>query len=470
MLKHIFTCILITSLSACSVGPDYLKPIFTKDTPQAWHATLPHDGSIADLSHWWEQFNDPLLNTLITAAQKNSPTLDQALARVEQRRATVRENNAGLLPSLDSSASANRSKSGTGSLTTTQTTSIGQLDASWELDLFGGQRRAIESSKANLQSSQAEWHNARVTLAAEVADSYTTLRACENLVRLYQQQLESQQATAKLVALKVTAGFSAQSDGDLSAAGAAQTSSKLQSQKGICAINTNELVYLTGIDITSLENQITQNNGIVPKPADVKIEQVPAEVIEQRPDIAQSERALAAASADIGVAEADRYPSISLAGVIGINKPSGSSSLQTWSFGPTVTLPIFDAGKRKATADKSRAIYDEALGAYRQTVRLAVNEVEDALSRLQTVDLRAEDASKAVSLYKSYFNALQSGFDAGTSNLIDLEDARRSVYTAEETLTAVKQEQAQAWIALYKAIGGGWTKDFNIPAEKTETP
>lgn len=202
--------------------------------------------------------------------------------------------------------------------------------------------------------------------------------------------------------------------------------------------------------------------GAIPSPHGFEIDSIPARVIAQRPDIAEAERNLAAASAAIGVAEAARYPSFSLTGSIGISRSSGDSTVSSWGFGPALSVPVFNAGALSAEAARTRAVYEETQAAYRQAVRGAVHEVEDALSRLSVAGRRLTQAEMAVDEYRSYLRAIEAGYEAGTSSLLDLEDTRRTVYGAEDTLIAARQERVQAWIALYKAAGGGWNGELNV--------
>ena len=456
-------------LSACMVGPDYHKQVpDTALIDKTWHAPLPHGGTTADLANWWQQFDDPVMTDLILKAQTSSPSLDQALARVRQARALVTENKATLLPTLNGTASVTRGQTGAAGRTLQQTTTIAALDAGWEIDLFGGRRRGIEQTKAQLQSTQAGWHDARVTLAAEVADTYVLVRACQNDLQVLERRVKSQNDTLGLVNLKTKAGFSSTSDSDLSAATAAEALNNLESQKGICAQDVNRLVQLTGQPAAEIDAALASAKGTVPQPRATDIFSIPAKTLDQRPDVAVAERNLAAASAAIGVATAAEYPSFSLGGAIGINKVSGSSNVSTWSFGPVLSLPIFNGGALKAETERTRGVFDENLAIYRQTVRVAVNDVEDALARLDAVNRRMGAAEQSVDRYRKYLASLESSYKAGVSSLLDLEDARRTVYNAEENLIIAKQERAEAWIALYKAAGGGWSGDFAIPPTATQ--
>lgn len=454
------------SLSGCMVGPDYARPAYEGAiVGSEWHAVLPHGGKIENLRGWWRQFNDPTLSTLIESAQETSPTLDQAFARVEQSRAIVTQVNASLLPDLIAQGSVARRRTGAEPIVLQQTVSAGELDASWEIDLFGRLRRNRQAALAELQAATADWHDARVSLAAEVADAYMSLRGCEADVDLYTQQLQSQSETGRLTGLKVDAGFAPPASQELSEATIAQTRSMLENQRSLCNQTVNRLVALTGIEITALRARLAASTGTVPAPDVTTIEALPARVLSQRPDVAAAERRLAAASADIGVAVADRLPAVGIAGVVGINRPQGENSTRTWSIGPSLNLPLVDFGRRRAEVRRLEAVYRESYAGYRATVRSAVNEVEDALERLDAIRRRADSAREAVSRYQAYFQAAEASYNAGRTALIDLEDARRQVFASREALIGVEQEWAQAWIALYKAVGGGWDGDLSsLPA------
>ncbi len=456
-MKALSVCVVMFLLTGCAVAPDY-EPIKVEKAlvDKEWHSTLPHGGKITDLTHWWAQFDDPAMTRLIEHAEASSPTLDAALARVNQARASARKSDADLFPSVTGSASNTRRQSAAIGGTNVQTVNTASLDALWELDLFGGKRRGVEQSEAQLGANEARWHDARVTLAAEIARDYVDYRACEKTAKLYERRLASQTSTEKLVYYKVKSGLSATTEGDLSKASMLNVASMFEQQKGVCAQKLNLLAQMTTLPITELRNILASASARVPVPREADILNVPAVTIEQRPDIAVAERNLAAASAAIGVAEASRYPSLSLTGSIGLNQTSGSSTLSIWSFGPALSLPIFNAGALEAEADRTRAAYDEARATYRETVLKAVREVEDALTRLEAINSRMKQTEASVEYYHRYLETTEISYKSGTTSLLDLEETRRTVYSAEQSLIEAQQEQADTWIALYKAVGGGW--------------
>jgi NodT family efflux transporter outer membrane factor (OMF) lipoprotein len=414
---------------------------------------------------WWEQFHDPVLSKLVETAESSSPTIEVALARVEEARSDVTRARAGLFPSVQANASSTRSNAiQTGSSPTALTpgtTTTAALDASWELDLFGGVRRGLEGSRARLDSYVASWHDARVTLGANTADAYVNLRYCQVLVGIAESDLISRRATQRLTRLKVNAGFSAPADGSRTDANVAEGEGALENQRSICARGFNQLVALTGLTPAALREVLgasTAERGIpVPEIADVS--SIPADVLSQRPDLRNAERLVAAASADIGVAIAKRYPQLSLSGEIGVTRLAvGGASLltHTWSFGPALMLPLFDAGALAAGVTGARARYDQAAATYRGKVRTAVQEVEDALVRINAAALRQAQANIAVEEYGRYLRAVNTSFQLGSASLLELEEARRLLFASNQTLAATQLERSAAWITLYKAAGGGW--------------
>lgn len=458
-------------LASCAVGPNYRAPAISQDgAPAAWHAAMPHGGTTFGLTEWWKRFDDLALTRLVEAAEKNSPTIVQAVGRVRQARAAVTSSRASLLPSLSGSGSVARGKDLGGTAATAadtaSTVESASADASWELDLFGSNRRSLEGSKARLGSAEADWHDARVTLAAEVANVYTNAREHQNLIALYEQELASRQTTERLTALKIREGLAATADALSVEASTASSASTLQNQRGLYAQTLNRLVMLTGLTYAEVESALGAPAAIPQIASTVELA-LAASTVSQRPDVRSAEGHLAAASADIGVAIADALPSLSLAGSIGINTTranSGNTTVRTWSFGPSLNVPLFNGGANAARIESARASYDQAHAAYRFTVLSAVQEIEDALVRVDTVSRRRAYVEKAAESYSAYFTAIEKSYREGKSSLLQLEDARRQSLPAQEALLSLRLEQAQSWIALYKAVGGGWeTPAFGTP-------
>ncbi|MBU2284830.1 MAG: efflux transporter outer membrane subunit, partial [Gammaproteobacteria bacterium] len=476
--------------------------------PARWHTALPggagsvpHDGSMPALADWWSQLGDPVLVGLIEAAEAASPDLASAAARISEARSSRVAAGAALLPNLDGSLSASRSAGLTGSTgapgatgagataapgtgtagstaaagtsaTSAAAGSIGTsipittyqagLQSSWEIDLFGRLRANRDATQARLSAADARWHQARVSVAAETATTYLGERACQRQLAVADSDARSRAETARLSRLSADAGFTAPADAALARAGAADASARLTQQRSQCALQRQALVALTGLDADAVDRRLAAaaTDAVIPKVDGVT--RVPASALAQRPDVYAAEQNVAAASAEAGAALAQRFPRLSLQGSIGRLKLSAagfSESLNTWSIGPlALTVPIFDGGTLAANADAARSRYDEAVALYRSSVRQAVREVEEALIKLQDTTARAADADDAVKNYQASFDATQARYQSGLASQFELEDARRTLFTAQTARVTLQRESAEAWVSLYRSMGGGWTR------------
>lgn len=448
----ILTIGLAIALGGCAaVGPDYTEPV--PAAAALWQAPLPHGGSVTALGDWWSQFNDPVLTRLQRSAESGSPTLAKAWANIEKARATLSSTGASGLPSASGQASVTRGTQQTGGVATTR--SVG-LDASWELDLSGKVRRGVESARARVQARENDWHDARVSLAAEVADTYVQYRACGLLASAYEQELTSMNETAKATESLVRAGLTAGTEGSLARASLASTTSAGLAQRAQCELLVKSLVNLTGIDEPGLRQELAQGSTGVPQPAGLDVQSVPAQALRQRPDLASRERELAAASADIGVAQADLYPSLSLSGSIKVSAIDLASALTSWSFGPTLSIPLFDGGRTRAAVHSARAGHEAAYADWRQSVRTVVKEVEQSLVRLDSAAKRTQQSERAAQEYRRYLVGAEAQWRAGTISLLTLEESRRQALSAQIELIGLQRDRVAYWIALYKALGGDW--------------
>ena len=449
------------ALAACAVGPTYAPPALTTIT--TWHATLPHDGNVALLASWWSRWNDPTLVTLMEAAQASNATLDQAAARIAQARAGQAIAGASGLPGVTGNASASRGNLVGQSLGLGTLTSVSAAaQAAWEIDLFGANRRGREAAAARADARTLDWHQARVSLAADVAGTYANLRVNEALVIGYERDAASRKETSRLTGLKTDAGFEAPANAALARASASEAAARLTAQRAEVDLGVKALVALTGLNENALRNTLAAGRARLPglpAGAILSIDRVPAAVLAQRPDLAASERELAALTADIGVAEADRYPRISLTGSVGYSlaRIAGSAAgMTSWGFGPSIDIPLFDAGRRAAVVEQAKARYDESRASYQATAMRAVREVEEALTQLQSAKLRAPDLQASLAGYQAFEKAAQARLSVGAGSVLELEDARRAVLAAQVAVLAVERERLTALISLYRAVGGGW--------------
>lgn len=455
-------CIIL--LAACTTP----LPPRTVDaaTPPSWQAPLPaslapHGGSSPELADWWQKNGDRLLSELIDAAQRVSPTVAAAKSRIEQARANRVAAGAALLPAVNGAANVSRNSA----QPPLPLSSVAQaaVQPSWEIDLFGAARNTRDAAQARLEGAGAGWHEARVAVAAEVANQYAGLRACRLVAGIVQADAASRAETARLTSLSAGAGFQAPATAALAQASAAEANSRAIQQRAQCDLDVKSLIALTAVPEAELRLKLDAAPADLALPLALSLDALPARVLSQRPDLFTAERNVAAASEEVGSAEAQRYPRLSLSGSIGIAafRASGlTASLNTWSVGPVaLTVPLYDAGQRRANADAARARYDEAASQYRALVRQAVREVEQALVSLHSTDARLADARAAVEGYRTALTAMEERYRNGFASLIELEDVRRTRLAAETALVTLQRDRLLSAIALYRAAGGNWDGD-----------
>ncbi len=456
-------------LSGCAVvGPDYVPPkLSDAGIPGQWTSgaeAAAHDPNATTkpvnqvpATQWWAELDDALLDQMVSEGFRTSPTLEVAVSRVRQARAVYARTGAAELPSIDSEATSERAVSDSSG--SPYTDSWLSMNASWEIDLFGAVRRGNEGALARAGAQEATLADVRVSLAADITDAYLSYRACQSEVVLSEQDVSSREATEKLTAASVTEGFTAPYQAVRSKASVAEARTQLASIRAFCARQENLLTRLTGMPRPTLMKLLADKpTGLdrLPVPRHFGVA-IPAQSLTQRPDIRAAERRVAAASADIGLAEADRYPRLTLNGSLGYEVEGtggGALSFGTGSFGPSLSLPIFDGGRRRAAVDIAQARYDEALAEFKDKARNAIQEIEDALTRYAAAHERAENARVSASQYQQFYKTVEVRYREGASNLLELEDARRSMLDAQRTLLNVMQERLQAWVALNRATGG----------------
>jgi NodT family efflux transporter outer membrane factor (OMF) lipoprotein len=272
-----------------------------------------------------------------------------------------------------------------------------------------------------------------------------------------------------LTELSAKAGFQSPASLSLARASAADGNSRYISQRAMCDVDVKVLSGLTAIAEPELRRKLAAGSAAAAVAPSMAIGELPARTLSQRPDVFTAEREVAAASADVGNAQAQRYPRLTLSGSVGVaNFRAGGDNTKTdtWTIGPVaLSLPVFDAGRRRANVDAASARYDAAVVSYRATVRQAVSEVEQALVNLDSTAARAGDAQTALEGYRANYTAVDDRYKNGMASLFELEDARRTRLTAEQTVINLQRERSAAWVALYRAAGGGFTP----PAATSDT-
>ena len=446
----------LLTLSACATQlPPTQVP--SKVAP-AWQAALPHSGEVAALTQWWQRQGDPLLVELIAAAQAVSPSVGQALARIESSRAAQASAKAALLPNLGVQASVSRGGSQLG--VPLASTLQGGLQASWELDLIGANRAVSQAAQAQVEGSQAQWHDARVSVAAEVATLYFGLRHCTEQLMLTRLEADSQHQTARLSQRSAAAGLLTAAQAALAQAYAAQANSRLTQHDAMCQTDTKALVALTALAEPDLKQKLALAHFSSAPIKTFSIAALPVQAVSQRPDVFVAERDVVQASAQVGSAQARRWPRLTLNGALGgerLNRAGVTTEGLTWSFGPlALSLPLFDGGQRVALVQAAQANYQAVVQGYQARVRQAVREVEEALVNLHSVQARQPDAELSQLGIAQSLAATQSRFDHGLANLLELEESKRLSLAAQSSLLALMLERQRAWVALYRAVGGGF--------------
>ncbi len=452
-------------LSACApLAP--LPPAPSAELPAAWQAPVPgeavlaHEGRLASLTDWWRQHDDPLLVELIGSAQAIHASVAAARTQLAQANAERVAAGAARRPVIEAVGTAQR-RSPFPPLPG-GTIYQGAAQTSWEIDLFGANRLAQEAAQLRMAGAEAGWHEARVSVAAEVANQYYQLRACRHRADVAAADAASRAETARLTGLAADAGFQSPANAALARASAAEGNALLQQQRAQCDVDVKILVMLSGMDESALRARLMQP-PLPPLqiPAALELATLPAATLAQRPDVFAAARQVAAASREVGSVDAQRYPRLALTGNIGLARfESGSQALNLnyWSIGPLqLTVPVYDAGRRRANLDAARARYEEAASRYREVVRRAVREVEEALVQLDSTARRSSDAQAAIEGFSTFFNATRERYQAGMASLLELEEARRNRFAAESALVNLQRERIAAWIALYRAAGGGWS-------------
>nr|HDM99857.1 efflux transporter outer membrane subunit [Deltaproteobacteria bacterium] len=463
-----------------AVGPDYVPP--ETAVPEAWHTHLPpglfaEEGCKETLTRWWSTLSDPVLEDLIETAVMENLDVKEARARVREARARRGISKADLFPAVDAGGSVRLSRSSeeTGSGGERKLYAV-DFDAAWELDIFGGRRRALEAAEADLHASEEDLRDVLVSLLAEVALNYIEVRSFQTRLSIAMASLDTQQETFNITQWRVEAGLTTQLDLEQATYNLAQTQSKIPGFEIGLEQAKNRLAVLLAKPPGFLEDILDKPQAIPVAPLEIAF-RVPAEVLRRRPDIRRAERNLAAYSALVGVATAELYPKFSLLGSIGLEALSSdslfSAGSRTHSIGPSITWSLFDAGAIRNNIEVQSALQEQAFIQYEATVLTAFEEVENALiayaeeqNRRESLDLACRAARKAVDL-------AQNQYVSGLIDFNTLLDAQRSLLSFQDQLAVSEGDAIANLITLYKVLGGGWSsfeperKNRAVPGRKS---
>jgi len=465
-LAHMLALLAALGLPACiTVGPDYAPP--ATEVPAEWHrfdpATQPAIATTetGDLRQWWQSLNDPLLTELVDEALQASPDLRSAQARLREARARRTVAASARFPAVTAAGTATRSESSeeTGSGDTRELYRAG-FDASWELDLFGGVRRSVEAAEADLAASAENLYNTQVSLAAEVATNYVDVRSLQIRLAIARDNLASQSETLQLTEWRAQAGLVSSQDVEQARSNREQTRAQIPSLETNLAAAEHRLDILLGRTPGSLRPLLAASGNLPAVPDRIAVG-IPADTLRQRPDVRAAERALAAETARVGVAEAARYPAFQLSGSIGLealtlsaldNSGAGTSTLLG-----SITAPIFDAGRLRSQVTIQDAVREQAEIAYQQTVLNALQDVENALVALARNQERSAALTTATEAASQAAEMARQRYASGLIDFQSVLDTERSVRALEDSLASARADGVLALIKLYKAMGGGWS-------------
>lgn len=458
-------------LVACApVGPDYRPP--KNDLPARWSAqqTTLSPSAANTREPWWGIFNDPLLNRLVSQAIAANQDLAIATSRLKAARARHRIATAAADPTVAAAAaySQSRSSGNTGASGTTKDLYQAGFDADWELDLFGGKRRAVEAAAATVSASQENVRDVLISLEAEVARNYFELTGGRKRLATARKNLAAQDLTLSTVTGRFQLGLASQ----LEVAQARTQRSFVAA--GIPALeqknteNLNQLAVLLNRQPAEMYEQLATVAADADPPP-ILSAGLPSDLLRRRPDIRRAERQLAAATAEVGVATADLFPRFSLSALIGLQSNSlsdlFSSGSRYWSIGPSLNLPIFNRDKLQAAVAISEAERGEMILTYEQTVLTAFVETETLLDRYKREQEARDDLRQAVQTGRQAVSFNEGLYRTGLADLTDVLASQRTLYQTEDQLIQSEQQLLLTAIALYKAVGGGWEI-----AEKTAAP
>lgn len=459
------------ALAACSVGPDYVRPqmevapaVFKEG--QNWKPAEPRE--LAANGKWWEMFGDTQLNALVEQVDISNQNLALAEANFRSALALVQSARAAYSPTLSASASATRSRSASSSSSSSSSTSTSAgvrnsysfgLDASWEADVWGKVRRNVEANTASAQASAADLAAARLSAQATLAQDYLQLRVLDAQQQLLDDTVQAYQRSYQLTQNQYAAGFVAKSD-------VIQALTQLKSAQASALDNQVTRAQIEHA-VALLVGKTPSVFSLPPTPlaagAPPIPQGVPSMLLERRPDVAAAERRVAAANANIGVAKAAYFPSLTLSASGGYQSSSFADwfSLpgRVWSLGPQLAQTIFDGGARRAATDQAIASYDGTVATYKQTVLTAFQEVEDNLAALRILEQEAQVQDEALQSARQAVGLVTNQYKAGTVSYVNVITAQATALSAERSALDILNRRMAASVLLAKALGGGWHGD-----------
>lgn len=460
-------------LAGCAVGPNYKPPKIS--APANWASPLAggETNSPAGLAAWWKNFDDTNLDSLVATAVQSNLTLRIAAARVREARAERGVVAGELWPSVAGSASYSRNRFGQNSFPPLppgtgldyNLYSAG-FDAAWELDIFGGTRRAVEAANAEIGAAEYGQRDVLVSLLAELVRNYIGARSYQQRLAITRSNIQVQQEILDLTSNRFQNGLSSDLDVQQATAVLTSTEAQVPSLETGFRQNVYALAVLLAQPPGALLDEMSAEKPIPLTPPEVPVG-LPSDLLQRRPDVQRAERELAAATANIGVARADLFPKFSLTGVASLQSISAHNwfdyASRTWSAGPTVQWELFEAGRIRANIRVQNARQEQALDAYQQTVLTALEDAENALTAYAREQVRRESLSQSVGANQQALELSTQLYKSGLVDFLRVLDSERSLYAAQDALVQSDQAVSEDLVQLYKALGGGW-KNESDPA------
>ena len=458
------------ALAGCAVRQPYVAPV--PAPPAAWSTPVPAGDSarVQDLAVWWDAFGDATLTSLVRRATEGNLDVRTGLSRIREARASVRSARGSLRPSVDATGSARFSGSGGESLAggggvalggTSQSYSLG-LDASWELDLFGGIRSGVDAAAATAEARTADLQDLLVSLAAEVALDYIDVRALQQRLSIAQSNVTLQQETLDLTRFRQQAGLGTDLEVQQALSNIASTRAQIAALEGQLAQTMHALAVLLGQAPSALNAELGTPGPIPTAPMAVAVG-VPAEALRRRPDVRSAERLFAAEWARTNVARADLYPSFRLAGSIGLESLSLAQlfvpGARAWSASPSVSTRLFNRQQLRENLAIQNERQAQAAVTYEARVLGALQDVEDSMTALASEQARRDQLAAAADAAQQAADLSLQLYTAGLRDFREVLDAQRSLLSLQDSLASSGAAVSTDLARLYKALGGGWSAE-----------
>ncbi|WP_116364653.1 efflux transporter outer membrane subunit [Parahaliea mediterranea] len=469
VLRHcMLLAALLVTLSGCTVGPTYQAP--QPALPAQWQGASGASGAIAQQDNlWWERFNDPVLTRLIEQALAANHDVRIAGLKVQQAQAMRAAVSGALYPGVDALTSTNRdsfSENGPDPIAFLPGVPLDQhgyrmgLNMAWEIDLFGYTRRQVEAADARIGQSAALARGAQLAVVAEVASSYFEWRGLQKRMAIMRQNIALQESTVDLVQRQLNAGLVSDFDLQRAEAQLQGTRAALPTLRSASAAVQNRLAVLIAQMPAQLDRELAASEALPTPPERIPVG-LPSEVLRQRPDIMAAERAMASATAQVGVATAALFPRFSLTGSVGVASSHSDNWLDADSsfhgLGARLDWPLFAGGALRANIAAASLRDDEAALRYEQVVLQSLAEVESALVAFREAHQRRQGLARAANTSADVVRLARRQYTAGVADFLAVLDAERELQSAQDQLAQAETANLLEWVLLYRAMGGGWT-------------